>query len=188
MPSTLENFRRLQAFLRATLNVIQDPCYCEDCEEVRDGRRDIILQLRVVLPDGRGCSFRRGCRAVHGMFLKREQDLDHRSISKPLKTMVGILRLCVDPTTTRVLWYLCQHFRYEGSPEAGTHVLGLDYHYDSHGSLVWAVAPMDNSISRGRREDIRLQQRVGMVGFVMEMGDIPPTRLDRALWDWEAQP
>ena len=188
MPSTLEKYRRLQTFLRITLNVIQDPCFCEDCEDVRNGQREVILQLGVILPEGQGCPFRRGCRAVHGMFLKREQAIDHRLISKPLKSMVEILRLCVDATTTRVLWSLCQHFRYGDSPVAGTHVLGLDYMYDEHGGLVWAVGPMDNSLSMGRREDIRLQQRMGMLGFVEEMGDIPPNRLDRALWDWEAQP
>ena len=91
MPSTLENYHRLQAFLRTTLNVVQDPCFCEDCEDVRNGRWEVILQLGVILPEGQGCPFRRGCRAVHGMFLKREQAIDHRLISKPLKSMVKIL-------------------------------------------------------------------------------------------------
>ena len=114
--------------------------------------------------------------------------LDHRLVSKPLKTLVEILRLCVDETTTRTIWSLCQHFCYNESPIAGMHELGLDYSYDEHGEIVWAVGPLDNSLSRVRKVDIRLQQRMGMEGFVEAMGDIPPSRLDRVNWDGESQP
>ena len=98
------------------------------------------------------------------------------------------MRLCIDSTTSRTIWSLCQHFRFNDSPIAGIHELGLDYSYNEHSEIVWAIGPMDNSLSRARKMDVRLQQRLGMEGFVEATGDIPPSRLDRASWDWESQP
>ena len=125
---------------------------------------------------------------MHGMLLKREQSLDHRLISKPLKTLVGILRLCVDPITSRTVWSMCQHFKVDNSPIAGIHELGIDYHYNEHSDIVWAIGPMDNTLSRARKADVRSQQRLGMEGFVEATGNISLTQLDMASWDWESQP
>ena len=65
MPCTVENYRQFSSFLRTALNVFEEPCLCADCDDVRNGRREIILQLNVILPDGHGCPFIRGCRAMH---------------------------------------------------------------------------------------------------------------------------
>ena len=170
------------------MNDINNPCPCADCEDVRDGRRELILQLKVILPHGQGCPFMRGCRAMHGMLLQREQSLDHRPISKPLKTLVDILRLCIDTTTSRTVWSMCQHFKVDDSPTAEIQELGINYHYNEHSDIVWAIGPMDNTLSRARKADVRSQQRLGMEGFVEATVDIPLTQLDIASCDWESQP
>ena len=90
-------------------------CPCVDCEDIRDGRRELILQLNVILPLGQGCPFRRGCRTMQGMLLQREQSMDHRLVSRALKKLVDIMRLCVDPVTSRTVWSMCQHFRFKSS-------------------------------------------------------------------------
>ena len=188
MPSSVENFRHFSSFIRTALNYINEPCPCADCEDVRDGRREIILQLSVILPQGQGCPFIRGCRAMHGMLLQREQSLDHRLVPKSLTKMVDILRLCVDPVTTRAVWSMCQHFKVDGSPISGVHELGIDYHYNEDNKIVWAIGPMNNELSQARKEDVRALRRMGVLGFIEATGDIPTTRLDMNSWDWESQP
>ena len=121
------------------------------------------------------------------MFLKREQSMDHHLITHPLITLVGVLRECSDPTTSRAVWGMCQHFKYDSSPVSGTHYLGLDYMYDEHGRIKWAVSPLNNEISKARRQDIRELRRLGQDKFIERYHDIPMTRLDSALWDWESQ-
>ena len=125
---------------------------------------------------------------MQGMLLQREQQLDHRLISRSLKKLVDILRLCVDPITSRTVWSMCQHFRVDDSPISGIHELGLDYHYDENNNIMWAIGPMNNDLSRARKEDIRSLRRLGLEGFVETTGDLPTTRLDRSSWDWESQP
>ena len=125
---------------------------------------------------------------MHGMLLQREQSLDHRLISKALKKLVDILRLCVDPITSRTVWSMCQHFRVDDSPISGVHKLGIDYHYDEHNNIVWAIGPMNNDLSRTQKEDVRSLRGLGLEGFVEATGDISTTWLDRSSWDWESQP
>ena len=66
-------------------------------------------------------------------------------------------------------------------------MLGYDYMYDEHGQIVWAESPLSNEISKARREDIRELRRLGQDMFIEQYHDIPMTRLDLALWDWESQ-
>ena len=162
-------------------------CPCVDCEDIRDGRRELILQLNVILPLGQGCPFRRGCRTMQGMLLQREQSMDHLLVSRALKKLVDIMRLCVDPVTSRTVWSMCQHFRVDNSPISGMHELGIDYHYDEHSNIVWAIGPMNNDLSTARKEDVKNLRRLGLEGFVVATGDLPITRLDRSSWDWENQ-
>ena len=163
-------------------------CACEDCQDVRGGRRELILQLNVLLPPGKGCPFRRGCRTIHAKLLLREQSLDHRLVSRSLKKLVDIMQLCIDPRTSQEVWSLIQHFRVNDSPISGEHEVGIDYHYDEHNDIVWAIGPMNNELSRSRKEDIRSLRQLGLSGYVEATGDLPTTHLDRSSWDWESQP
>ena len=163
-------------------------CACEGCQDVRDGRRELILQLNVLLPPGQGCPFRRGCKTIHGKLLLREQSLDHRLLSRSLKKLVDIMRLCVDPRTSSKVWSLCQHFRVDDSPISGELELGIDYHHNKHNDIVWAIGPMNNDLSRSRKEEIWSLRQLGLSGFVEPTGDLPTTRLDSSSWDWESQP
>ena len=143
MPSPIENSRQFSEFLRAALR-LQNDCRCEDCGDVLSGRNTVILQLNSILPPGQGCPFRRGGRALYGMLLKREQTLDHHLVTQPLVRMVEILRQCMDPVTSRAVWAMCQHFRYDESPVSGTHVMGHDYTFNEHGQIIWAISPLNN--------------------------------------------
>ena len=67
------------------------------------------------------------------------------------------------------------------------HYLGLDYFYDKHGRLKWAGSPLSNKIFKARRTDIKELNRLGQDDFIERYHDIPMTRLDLALWDWESQ-
>ena len=188
--SSCERFRLHPSLLIIPRTAAMDDistCPCVDCEDVRDGRQELILQLNVILPLGQGCPFRRGCRTMQGMLLQWEQQLDHRLISRSLKKLVDNLRLCVDPITSRTVWSMCQHFRVDDSPISGIHELGLDYHYDENNNIMWAIGPMNNDLSKSRKEDVRTLRRLGLEGFVVATGDLPITRLDRSSWDWESQ-
>ena len=186
MPSPAVNSQNFFEFLKIALRNQVD-CHCQDCGDARSGRDRILLQLNTILPTGQGCPYRRGGRALLGMFLKREQSMDHRLITQPLIDLVDILRQCSDPTTFRAVWALCQHFMYDGSPVSGTHYLGLDYWYDELGRIMWAESPLSNEISKARRENIRELRRLGQDVFIERYHDIPMTRLDLALWDWRSQ-
>ena len=186
MPSPAVNSHHFFEFLKAAFR-LQTDCRCQDCGDVLSGRDRVILQLNTILPPGQGCPFRRGGRALLGMLLKREQSLDHRLVTQPLIKIVDILRQCRDPTTSRAVWALCQHFKYNDSPVSGTHLLGYDYMYDEHRQIVWAMSPLNNEISQARREDIRELRRLGQDMFIETYHDIPTTRLDLAYWDWESQ-
>ena len=124
---------------------------------------------------------------MYGMFLEREQSLDHRLLPKTLMKLVGILRLCLDPVTSRAVWAMCQHFKFDDSPVSGVHEMGYDYNYNEHGENVWAISPLNNEISRARKTDIRNLRRLGLDLFVETTGDIPTTRLDASNWDWESE-
>ena len=124
---------------------------------------------------------------MQGMLLQREQSMDHRLISRALKKLVDIMRLCVDPVTSRTVCSMCQHFRVDDSPISGMHELGIDYHYDEHSNIVWAIGPMNNDLSTARKEDVKNLRRLGLEGFVVATGDLPITWLDRSSWDWESQ-
>ena len=124
---------------------------------------------------------------MYGMLLEREQSLDHRLVSKALMKTVEILRLCVDPVTSRAVWSMCQHFKFDDSPVSGIHEIGYDYHYNEHGEIIWAISPLNNDLSRSRKEDVRDLRQLGLDRFVETTGDIPTTRLDASNWDWENQ-
>ena len=168
MPSPTVNSRHFFEFLKVAFR-LQTHCRCQDCGDVLSGRDRVILQLNTILPPGQGCPFKRGGRALLGMLLKREQSLDHRLVTQPLIKIVDIMRQCKDPTTSRAIWALCQHFKYDDSPVSGTHVLGYDYMYDEHGQIVWAMSPLNNEISKARRKDIRelsaVYNVVSIVGY-----------------------
>ena len=186
MPSPAANSRHLFQFLRSALH-IQADCRCQDCGDALSGRSLIIQQLGTILPPSQGCPFKRGGRALLGMLLKREQSLDPRLITDPLMRIVSILRQCRDPVTSRAIWALLQHFKYDNSPISGTHHLGLDYTYDENLRIVWAISPLNNEISAARKEDIRELRRLGHEMFTETYHDIPTTRLDLEFWDWESQ-
>ena len=92
---------------------------------------------------------------MYGMLLEREQSLDHRLVSKALLKMVEILQLCVDPVNLRAVWSMCQHFKVDDSPVSGIHEIGIDYYYNEHSEIVWAISPMNNDLSRYLKEDVR---------------------------------
>ena len=186
MPSPAANSRHLFQFLRSALH-IQADCRCQDCGDALSGRSLVIQQLDTILPPGQGCPFKRGGRALLGMLLKREQSLDPRLVTDPLVRIVDILRQCRDPATSRAIWVLLQHFKFDNSPISGTHLLGYDYTYNEHRQIVWAISPLNNEISQARKEDIRELRRLGHEMFVESYHDIPTTRLDLAYWDWESQ-
>ena len=186
MPSPAANSRHLFQFLRSALH-IQADCRCQDCGDALSGRSLVIQQLDTILPPGQGCPFKRGGRALLGMLLKREQSLDPRLVTDPLVRIVDILRQCRDPATSRAIWALLQHFKFDNSPISGTHLLGYDYTYNEHRQIVWAISPLNNEISQARKEDIRELRRLGHEMFVETYHDIPTTRLDLAYWDWESQ-
>ena len=100
---------------------------------------------------------------MYVMLLEREQSLDHRLVSKALLKMVEILRLCVDPVTSQAVWSMCQHFKVDDSPVSGIHVIGIDYYYDEHSDIVWAISPMNNELSRSRKEDVRDLRRLDLI-------------------------
>ena len=185
MPSPATNSRNLFQFLRSALHVQAD-CRCDDCGDALSGRSQLIRQLENILTPGQGCPFKRSGRALLGMLLKREQSLDPRLVTDPLIKLVDILRLCRDPVTSRAIWALTQHFKYDDSPISGIHYLGLDYTYNQHLHVVWAISPLNNEISMARKEDIRELRRLGQENFTETYHDIPTTRLDLELWDWES--
>ena len=47
-------------------------------------------------------------------------------------------------------------------------------------------SPAGNEISKASREDIRELRRLGQDMFIEQYHDIPMTRQDLALWDWES--
>ena len=124
---------------------------------------------------------------MYGMFLEREQSLDHRLVTKALMKMVEILHLCLDPVTSRAVWAMCQRFKFDDSPVSGIHEMGYGYNYNEHGEIVWAISPLNNDISRARKEAIRNLRRLGLDRFVETNGDIPTTCLDASNWDWESK-
>ena len=63
------------------------------------------------------------------------------------------MQLCIDPRTSQAVWSMIQSFRVNDSPIAGEHVLGIDYRYNEHNEIEWAIAPMNNELSRQRKED-----------------------------------
>ena len=83
---------------------------------------------------------------------------------------------------------MIQSFGVNDSPIAGEHVLGIDYRYNEHNEIEWAIAPMNNELSRTRKEDIRSLRCLGLSGYAEATGDIPTTRLDSRSWDWESRP
>ena len=113
--------------------------------------------------------------------------MDHRLVTQPLVRMVEILRQCMDPITSRAVWAMCQHFKYDESPVSGIHVMGYDYMYNEHGQIIWAISPLNNEISQARKVDISELRRLGQDMFAETYHDIPITRLDVTYWDWESQ-
>ena len=67
-------------------------------------------------------------------------------------------------------------------------MLGIYYRYNKHNEIEWAIAPMNNELSRTRKEDIQSLQRLGLSGYTEVIGDLPMTRLDSHYWDWESRP
>ena len=163
-------------------------CLCEDCQDVRTGRNNIILQLNMLLPPGSGCPFTRGAMTLHSKLLIREQSLDHRLVTRSLNKLVEVMQYCRDTSTAWAVWAMVNVFRVKDSPIAGEHVMGIDYKYNEHNEIEWAIAPMNNELSRARREDIRSLQRLGLSGYTEVIGDLPMTRLDSHYWDWESRP
>ena len=186
MPSPAVNSHKLFEFLKVAFRNTVD-CQCQDCSDALSSRDQVLLQLNSIIPSGQGCPYRRGGRELLGMFLKREKSMDHRLVTQPLIKLVDILRQCDDPTTSSAVWALCQHFLYDGSPVAGTHYLGLDWFSYEHGRLKWAGSPLSNDISKARRADIKELSRLGQDVIIERYHEIPMTRLDLALWDWESQ-
>ena len=78
-------------------------CPCEDCQDMRAGRNDIILQLNMLLPVGTGCPFTRGAMMLHRKLLDREQSLDHRLVTRSLSKLVDVMQYCRDTHTARAV-------------------------------------------------------------------------------------
>ena len=140
--------------------------------------RAVMLKEPVILSSG----------TLHSKLLLREQSLDHRLVTRSLKKLVEIMQYCRDSRTAQAVWAMINSFRVNDSPIAGEHVMGIDYRYNEHNEIEWAIAPMNNELSRTRKEDIQSLWRLGVSGYAEATGDIPMTRLDSQSWDWESHP
>ena len=109
-------------------------------------------------------------------------------MTRSLNRLIKVMQYCRDTGTARAVWAMINAFRVEDSPIAGEHVMGIDYRYNEHNEIEWAIAPMNNELSRARKEDIRSLQHLGLSGYTEVTGDLPTTCLDSHYWDWESRP